>query len=175
MNQLTNIITGTILATLLLTVTGAALAQDPMANPAGAKKGQHHQGRHQQRGDQPMPAVENMMRAVKHLDLSDEQQESIKAIMHGLKTQERQLMKETKAGHEQLKELIKADSYDEAAVATLAEKEGALTAERLMSASRAMSQVYGLLSDEQRVELEAMAAERQARRAEKRQPRSDEG
>ena len=81
MNQLTNIITGTILATLLLTVTGAALAQDPMANPAGAKKGQHHQGRHQQRRDQPMPAVENMMRAVKHLDLSDEQQESIKAIM----------------------------------------------------------------------------------------------
>jgi len=158
-----------------LTVTGAALAQDSMANPAGAKNGHHQQGRHQQRGDQPMPVVEHMMRAVRHLDLSDEQQESVKAIMHGLKTQERQLMKEMKAGHEQLKELIKADSYDETAVAALAEKEGSLAAERLMSASRAMSEIYGLLSDEQRVELEVMASERQARRAEKRQPRSDEG
>ncbi len=49
-----------------------------------------------------------------------------------------------RAGHEQLKELIKADSFDEAAVTALAEKEGALTAERLISQQQ--GHVKGLCS-----------------------------
>jgi hypothetical protein len=57
----------------------------------------------------------------------------------------------------------------------LAEQEGALAAERLIIASRAMSAVYGQLTDEQRVELETMATERAERRAEKRGQRSAEG
>ena len=74
-----------------------------------------------------------------------------------------------KAGHEQLKELIKAESFDESAVAALAETEGTLAAERLIVASRAMSDVYGQLTVEQRAELEIMASERAERRAEKRE------
>jgi len=174
MNKLTNTITGTLLTTLLLTVTGAALAHDPAADRAFVKKGWHQPGQHQQHGNQSMPVVEHMMRAIRQLDLNDEQQEKIKAVMHGLKTRERQLMKETRSGHDQLKELIKADVYDEAAVAELAEKEGSLTAERLMSASRAMAEIYSLLTVEQRAKLEVMAAERQAKRAEKRQHWLDE-
>jgi len=122
-----------------------------------------------------MPGVERMMRGIMHLDLSDEQRASIKGIMHGLKAEERPLLKEMKSGHEQLKELIKAESFDEQAVATLAEKEGALAAERLIIASRAMSEVYAQLTDEQRTELETMAAERASRREGKRQKRSAEG
>ena len=52
---------------------------------------------------------------------------------------------------------------------------GALAAERLIIASRAMSAVYGQLTDEQRAELEIMAAERAAKRTEKRNQRSVEG
>ena len=171
MKMLKNMMTGTILTTLLLTFTGTALAQDPVADPANhAQKNRHHQ-----RGNQSMPAVERMMRGIRHLDLSDEQKASIKGIMRGLKAEERPLAKEMKSGHEQLKELIKAESFDEQAVAALAENEGALAAERLIIASRAMSAVYGLLTDEQRAELESMAAERSAKRAEKRKQRSVEG
>ena len=57
----------------------------------------------------------------------------------------------------------------------LAENEGALAAERLIIASRAMSAVYAQLTDEQRAELETIAAERAAKRAEKRNQRSAEG
>ena len=78
-------------------------------------------------------------------------------------------------GHEKLKGLIKAENYDEQAVAEVAEQEGALAAERLILASRAMSEVYAQLTNEQRLELESMAAERTAKRAEKRQKRSAEG
>ena len=171
MKMLKNMMTGTILTTLLLAFMGTALAQDPVADPANyAKKSRHHQ-----RGNQPMPGVERMMRGIRHLELSDEQKASIKGIMQDLKAEERPLIREMKSDHEQLKELIKAESFDEQAVASLAEKEGGLAAERLIIASRAMSAVYAQLTDEQRAELETMAAERAAKRAEKRNQRSVEG
>ena len=126
MNKLKNMMTGTILTTLLLAFMGTALAQNPVADPQDkAKKSRQHQ-----RGNQPMPAVDRMMRGIRHLDLSDEQKASIKGIMQGLKAEERPLVKEMKSGHERLKELIKAESFDEQAVASLAENEGALAAER---------------------------------------------
>ena len=79
-----------------------------------------------------------------------------------------------RAMHAQLKELIKADTFDESAVSALARKEGDLAAERLLSASRATSNVYGQLTDEQRAQLASMAEERQAKRAERRHHRNIE-
>lgn len=161
MNKLTKSIAHTILITLLMTAVGSALAQEPVDEP-----GKKHM--QQQRGHQAVPGVDRMMRAIRHLDLSETQKSDIKAIMHGVKAENRQIAKETRAGHDQLNELIKADVFDETAVAALAEQEGALASERLMITSRAMSQVYGLLSDEQRDELEIMAEKRKGKRAEKR-------
>jgi protein CpxP len=163
-----NTINRTILTTLLICLMGTAVAQDPVAEPT-------RKGHKQQRGNQAMPTVTGMMRAIRHLDLSDEQKADIRVIMTGLKAEERQLTKETKPGQAQLKELIKADSFDEEAVAALAEQEGALAAERLIVSSRAMSEVYAQLTDEQRAELETMATKSAAKRAEKRGQRSGEG
>ena len=161
MNKLTRSMTRAILITLLASATGTALAQEPVDEP-GKKRMQH------QRGYQVSPGVDRMMRAIRRLDLSETQKSDIKAVMQGLKAENRQITKEMRAGYNQLNELIKADIYDEAAVATLAEQEGALAAERLIISSRAMSQVYGLLTDEQRLELEAMAERRKEKRAGKR-------
>ena len=163
-----NTISRTILTTLLICFMGTALAQDPTAEPT-------RKGHKQQRGNQAMPIVPSMMRAIRHLDLSDEQKADIKVIMKDLKAEERQLTREIKPGQEQLKELIKADSFDEEAVAAVAEKEGALAAERLIISSRALSEVYAQLTDEQRAELETMATQRAVKRAEKRGKRSAEG
>lgn len=154
------------ITTLLLTATGTALAQDFDGKPG--RKGQHHQ-----RGMKAMPVVEQFMRSLKRLDLSDEQKDSIKTVMQGLKADVRPIMKEMKTGHVQLKELIKADNYDEQAVTTLAEKEGMLAAKRLMMTSRALSDIYSLLTDEQRAELDTMAAKRQQQREERREHRAD--
>jgi len=167
MNKAITSIAITLLSIVLLTLTGTALAQDPAHEHHG--KGQHHG-----RENQSLPVVDTMMRAVRHLDLSDEQKENVRAIMKALKAKERPLMMQVKSGHEQLKDLIKAGSYDEPAVAALAEKEGALAAQRLVITSRAMSEVYGQLNDEQRAKLETMAEERAARRAENRKKRLEE-
>ena len=153
-----------IITTLLLTVSGMALAQDFSGEPG-------NKGQRGQRGMQGNPMVDQIMRGLRRLDLEDEQRESIRAIMQGLKAETSPVMQKTRAVHLQLKELIKADVYDEDAVAALAVQEGDFAAERLMITSRALSEVYTHLSQEQRDELAAMATERQERRAERRAQR----
>ena len=154
----------TIITALLLTVSGMTLAQDFSAGPG-------NKGQHGQRGMQGNPMVEQIMRGLRRLDLEDEQKESIRAIMQGLKAETSPVMQKTRAVHLQLKELIKADVYDQDAVAGLALQEGDFAAERLMITSRALSHVYNQLTPEQRDELETMAMERQERRADKRAQR----
>jgi len=156
-----------IVSTLIMTVTGASFAQDAVIEPEKKKQRQHRQ--QQQRGMQAMPAVEMTMRAIRRLDLSPEQKEDIRGIIEGLKADARPLMAETRANQEQLKGLVKAINFDEKAVAAIAEKEGDLAAERLMLTSRVLSDVYKVLTREQRGELEDMAAQRQDKRNSMRQ------
>ena len=154
----------TVISSLLLMSAGTAMAQDPTGGPG--KKARHQQG-----GMQAMPVVERFMRAIKHLDLDEEQKAGVKAVMQGLKEDSRPLLHKTRANQEQLKELVKAINFDQEAVAALADKEGNLAAERMMLTSRALSDVYKVLTREQRLELEAMAAKRQERRGDMRQKR----
>jgi protein CpxP len=151
----------TLLTTTMLIATGPAVARGPYGEP-GNKDQRHQQG---------MPAVQQLMRGIRNLDLSEEQKESIQTVMQGLKAEVRPLMQETKAGQLQLKELIKADSYDETAVAALAENEGKLAAKRVLITSHALSEVLSHLTDEQRDELDAMAVHRKQHRAERRAQR----
>jgi len=148
----------TVLAAAFLMSASASFAQDDGYGP----------GKRGQRGMQGMPAVEQLMRAIHRLDLGDEQQAGIRAVMQEMKAEVRPIMEEMKAGHLQLKELVKADEYDEGTVAGLAAREGDLAAERMVITSRALSEVYGYLNDEQRAELEEMATQRMERRSEKR-------
>ena len=162
----------TVISSLLLMSAGMAMAQGPEGRPGN--KARHHQG-----GMQAMPAVEKIMRAIRQLDLGEQQKADIKAVMQGLKEDVRPLMLDTRANHEQLKDLVKAVDFDQEAVAAVAESEGDLAAKRLMLTSRALSNIYNLLTGEQRDELEAMAAQRQERFAGKRQrgakgPQADE-
>jgi protein CpxP len=150
----------TIISILMLSVSSAALAQ----NPDG---GYGDKGKRHQRGMQGNPFVEQVMRGIKRLDLEDEQRASIREIMQTLKADSNDLMSQTRAGHMQLRALITAENYDEAAVAELAEKEGELATERMILSSQALSQIYAQLNEEQQAELDAMAAERMAKRAER--------
>ena len=162
----------TIVTSLIMTVTCAAYAQEDVAGPEKKKHRQHRQQQHH--GMQAMPAVEAVMRAIRHLDLDVAQKEGIREITGGLKVDVRPVMMATRENHEQLKELVKATTFNEDAVAALAEKEGDLAAERLMLTSRALSEVYNLLTIEQREELESMASKRKEKMGKKRQPKDGE-
>ena len=145
---------------LLLTASGIALAQDQKY--AAGKKGQRDH-----RGMSAMPIVEQLTRTIRRLDLDDEQKAGIRIVMQDMKTEVRPIMEEMKAGHQQLRELVKAESYDEQAVAIVAEEEGKLAAERVKIASRTISEILSILTAEQREQLENMAAERKSRHGER--------
>lgn len=153
-----------IISTAMLIVSGTALAQDDFPGK-GERKGQH-----QKRDMQAMPVVSKVMRAVRQLDLSEEQKAGVKTVMHELKVATRPINGELKANHLQLMDLIKADIYDENAIAILAETEGQLASDRLMLTSRAIADIYAQLTDGQRAELEVMA-QRHVRKSERRQKR----
>lgn len=154
-----NKLTLAILTTFLLLATGNAFAQK--------SDGEHHrQGQHSQRGMQGAPAVQHLVHALHRLDMSDDQKASIKAIMQGLKAELGPIMSETKASHLQLQELVKADTYDEQAVAAVAEKQGQLASQRVKITSRVFSEVFNQLTAEQRSQLDTMAEKRKTRRLE---------
>ena len=162
-----NKISITIITSLLLTISGMALAQDFYGEPG-------NKGQRSQRGMQGMPMADQIMREIRRLDLDDKQRENVRAIMQGLKEETSPVMQKSRAVHLQLKELIKADVYDTDAIAALAVQEGDFAAERIMITSRALSQVYSQLTPEQHDELETMATERQERRNERRAQRPDQ-
>ena len=162
-----------IASTLIMTVAGASFAQDGVVEPEKKKQRQHRQ--HQQRGMQSMPVVETMMRAIKQLDLDDDQKARIREVMEGLKTDVRPIMMESRTTLAQLPDLVKTTPYEEESVTALVEKEGKLAAERLMLTSQALSDVYNILTIDQRNELDAIAEQRREKRTKKRQPRDVEG
>lgn len=157
MNKLSHLI----FITILLASTTTAIAQDSHDNPGGP-------GAHHARGMQGMPAVEQLIRALHRLDLDENQQENIHTALRDLQADARPIMQATKARHQQLRQLITADVYDENAVAALATTEGELAAERVVLTSRTLANIFSMLSDEQRSQLRSMAEQRQQHRSERR-------
>lgn len=154
----------TTVTAVMMMASGVALAQDDFY-------GERERSQKQKRGMQSMPAVSRLMRAVRHLDLSEEQKSAVKEIMLGLKQEIRPIAGEMKANQQLLRDLIKAESFDEAAVAELADVEGNLAAQRLLITSRALAGVYAQLTDEQRAELEVMKEKRRQKMHAKREQR----
>jgi Spy/CpxP family protein refolding chaperone len=159
-----------VMTVLLLAVSGMAVAQDGGQGP-GNKGQRPHRGMQAQ----PRTMMEGVMRAIKRLDLSEEQKEGIWSTAHSLKGELHPVMVEMRNGQRELRELISSGSFDEKAVAALAEKEGDLTKQRILLTSAAVADVLGQLTEDQRAQLEAMAAERQQRAKGKKRPRGKRG
>lgn len=161
MNKLFVILT----SALALSVSGIAFAEGDGMKAYKQRPNQH-------RGAKGMPVAGKLFHAIKRLELDETQEARLNEIKDTMRADLRPVMQATREGHMQLKELINSDTYDEAAVAMIAEKEGDLAAERLMITSRAMSDALQLLTEEQRAELEAMAEERRERRMERRKQKN---
>ena len=142
----------------LLAISGMAVAQDGGQGPG-------NKGQRSHRGMQapPRTMMEGVMRAIKRLDLSEEQKEGIWTTVHDLKGELHPVMMEMRNGQRELRELVTSGSFDEKAVAALAEKTGDLTAQRILLTTGAVANVLGQLTEEQRAQLDAMAAERKQR------------
>ncbi len=146
-----------------LLLTGLLLAGNSIAGDHGPGQDRMHQ-----RGGPGMatPIIQHLTRAIRRLDLSDDQKESIHTELKGLKGTLKPLVQELHESKKDLHGLITASEYDAEAVAINAERQGSLTAEITIIASEVASAVLAQLSDAQRAELEAMGEEHRAHREE---------
>ena len=92
----------------------------------------------------------------RHLDLTDEQKAEVKKIVEAERTVMQPIHEQMQKNREALKEATKDGQYNETQVTQLAQQQGELMAQMIVSRERVKSQVYKILTPEQREKLAAM-------------------
>lgn len=153
--------------TRTICLLGATLLSFSMAAWAQAPTPTHGHARHGGPGG-------GIMHALQQLDLEPGQRELIQARLQQLRADGQPLRDAAVELREDLHALVTAERWDASAATELAERRGALAAERALLMAAAMHDVYAMLDDVQRTELEAMREARHARREARRARRSQE-
>lgn len=128
-----------LMAATLIGGTLPALAFDGSFEGCGAPRAEHKMN--------PQKRIDRMAILLK---LSPSQKEQIGAIMKAEQEQNEPLRQKMGEGHKQIKAVVDATTYDEAAVRALAAEQATIRTELLVSRTRAMNQVNALLTPEQR-------------------------
>ena len=104
-----------------------------------------------------------MLGALRHLDLTDEQRAQIRALLdehHEAMEPQREAME---AAHENLRTRMQAEAFDESSVRQAADAIAALHADRIVANAALRNQIRGLLTPEQKDELQEMRERRSDR------------
>lgn len=152
---------------IMLVAMGAmfAFAQDGAVKKDGGKRGFGKRGGGHHRGGYGM-----MLRGI---DLTDEQKAQIKSIRQASRETVKPLREQMKANREKLQQLSESGSFDQAQVQTIAAQQGALSAQMIVEKERVKSQVYAVLTTEQKAKAAEMKAQFKQKRAERMQKRAE--
>jgi protein CpxP len=85
---------------------------------------------------------------LRQLDLTDEQKAKVKEIMEANRATVKPIREAMKANREKLAAMN--GSFDEAAVSEIAKNQGDLTAQMIVARERVKSQIFAILTDEQK-------------------------
>jgi Spy/CpxP family protein refolding chaperone len=111
-----------------------------IAVPEGGFPGRH-------RGTGPGKRIDRM---AKKLDLTEAQQEQVKAILESEREKAEPLRQQLAETREKIRKAIEAEPFDEAAVRALAASQNETRVELVVSRARVRGQIFALLSPEQR-------------------------
>ncbi len=114
-----------------------------------ANSGEHFGGKGHGRGHHG-----KMGMALKGLDLTNEQKAKVKEIFEASRTAVEPLMEQMKANHAKIRDLGTNGSFDQAAVEAIANEQGSITAKLIIEKEKAKSQVFAILTDEQKAKAE---------------------
>ncbi len=89
-------------------------------------------------------------RMAEKLNLNDEQKEQVKQIMEASRAKIQPLTETIRANRQKLQELNANGQFDEAQVQTIANQQGAIAAQLIVEKERAKSQIFQILTVEQR-------------------------
>jgi len=141
-----------ILATGALFVFGQTAAKvDGKEHGKRFGKGGHHRG-----GGRGM----GMGMAFKGLDLTDAQKTQAKEIAGASRTKLSSVFEAVKANRGKMQAATANGAFDEASVTALANEQAALSAQMIVERARVKSQMFAILTDEQKAKLAEMKAKR---------------
>ena len=154
---------------ILTLVTGLILAGGLFA--AGEEQNQNRRVDRGGRGgpDVATQVIEQLGKAIRRLDLNEQQKLDIREEFGNFKEVVKPLVKNLHEGRSDLHDAIISDSYDPDLVEDIAASQGNLTAEITVVVGEAASTIISHLTDEQRAELMAMAEVRREERKEMRE------
>lgn len=151
-------------------VSAPAFAQTETASQGrpGAHA-QHMQGGHRMGGQHGMMGERGMgerghngIEHMRGLNLTEAQRDQIFNIRHASAPDARQAMKEAAAARSELRELSRADKFDEAKAKAAADREGAALAKVALQRAKMQQQIHAVLTPEQRQQVEQRRAARPA-------------
>lgn len=156
-------LTATILSIVLVAMGAMFIFAQDGADQRDGKRGFGKRGHH--RG-----GFGKMFRA---LDLTDEQKAQMKAIRQTSKDTMKPIREQMKANRQKLQELSANGNFDEAQVQAIAAQQGALTAQMIVEKEKVKSQIFNLLTPEQKAKAAEMKAQFEQKRQERIQKRME--
>ena len=151
--------------TAVLLTSGIALGGFGMVNASPGGHGSHgHKGKYCQHGKHGKGrGAARLARMTKKLGLNDTQVKQIKAIKAKYAPQKTALRTKMKDTFVQLRKAMHADKIDSAQVEQLAQAAGNLKAKKFVLRAKMRSEVYSILTTEQRAKKKAMRKGRYGR------------
>jgi len=144
-------------ALLMVLAGGYAVQAGPMG--AGCRNHQNGMGqpgcRTQMNCREEGRCLDHFQRMADTLGLSERQRQDIEAVLKGQEEGHAQLMEKIAEGRRQLMEASRSSDMDEAKVAELAEEQGRLMSEMMVSQVQVKKQIFALLTPEQQQKADA--------------------
>ena len=97
-------------------------------------------------------------KALRRLDLTDDQKAKVKAIMEASRTNVEPLMQQMRDNHAKIAALGTDGTFDQAKVEALANDQSGVMAKLIVEKEKAKAQVFALLTDAQKAKAAAMRA-----------------
>jgi protein CpxP len=107
------------------------------------------------------------------LDLTDEQKAQMKAIRQANRETMKPIREQMKANREKLQQLSAGGNFDAAQVQAIAAQQGSLSAQMIVERERVKSQMFNILTPEQKAKAAEMKAQFQQKRLERMQKRME--
>lgn len=95
-------------------------------------------------------------RMAKELNLTEEQKNQIKQIMETEKSKVQPIFESLKENRQKMRDLTANGNFDEAQIKILADEQGSMTALLIVEKERTKSQIFQILTDEQREKAKQM-------------------
>lgn len=141
--------------TLITAAVMAALAVPAFALAQGGFGGRHGGSLHGGFGGPGLERFEEMLpRLAEYLELTDDQQSQIRAILDEEMPAIEDLREQLRTAHEAFRATHQPGDFDEAAVRAFAESQSQLHVELMVAGARTMSRIFTVLTPEQQDKLQ---------------------